>query len=503
MEGVRAEAFSLRSEALGMLLFLALALAVYAPSFAGGFVSDDVLYVQQNALLEMPPGAALVRLFQEPFFAVGNWAPVHHAFLYAERSLFGEAPLGYRIANVVLFAACAAALRRLAQRGGASRRGALLAATLFVVHPAALEAVAWINQSKTLLALLFALLALERWLAHLSAPATRRLTAALAFAVLALLAKSAVVLLPAVFVVAWWSHARGERRDALAVGLLGVFAAYVTLVNLQAQAVQGGIVAWFGGSPGATARILPGVLWRYLRMAVLPLDPVFCVQPEPIRSWLDPHAWLPLLGIAGAAALALLAARRDRRAWLALAWTGAMLLPVIQLVPMTTVYADRYLALALPGLLVPLAESVSRLRAWRTHPRAAAATAALVVLLLAGRSAWQARLWGQPEALFLQTVAAYPESRHGWTGLGGERHQHGALREASDAYRRALMIDPHDGHVHYLLARALLEQGAQAQALHHFEAAVRDGPRHPDIAWMQARIAELRSRHVVPREETE
>jgi hypothetical protein len=49
----------------------------------------------------------------------------------------------------------------------------------------------------------------------------------------------------------------------------------------------------------------------------------------------------------------------------------------------------------------------------------------------------------------------------------------------------------------------LLEQGAQAQALHHFEAAVRDGPRHPDIAWMQARIAELRSRHVVPREETE
>lgn len=501
MDEARAERLSLRSEALGFLLLLALAFAVYAPSLPGGFVSDDVLYVQQNELLDLPPATALPRILQQPFFA--NWAPVHVFFLYAERASFGETPLGYRIANILLFAACAGALRRLALRGGATARGALLAAILLVIHPAAIEAVAWISQSKTLLALLFSLLALERWLAHLRSPSAGRLVAVLVLATVALLAKGAVVLLPVVLAVAWYSHAGGRRRDTWAVALLGLLSAYVTLLNLHAQSTQGGIVEWFGGSAAATLRILPSVLWRYLRMTVLPWDPVFCVQPEPVASWLDARVWLPLFGIAVAVALCGLAARRDRRSWLALAWVAAMLLPVLQLVPMTTVYADRYLALALPGLLLLVAEPASRMRAWHAHPRAARSAAVLLVLLLAGQSAWQARLWAEPEALFLQTIEAYPSSRHGWTGLGGERHQRGALTEAADAYRRALAIDPHDGHVHYLLARLRLQQGASEQALFHLEAALRDGPRHPDVAWMRARIAELRGRGIAAHDDPE
>ena len=503
MDRARAGWPSLRSEALGVLALLSLALLVYAPSLRGPFTSDDVLYVQSNELLEMAPIPALVRLFQQPFFAVGNWAPVHQSLLYAERLLFGDATLGYRIVNVLLLVACAEALRRTAIRGGASRRGALLAAALLVAHPAVVEAVAWINQSKTLLALLFALLALERWLAHLEAPATVRLAAALAFGALALFAKSAVVLLPAVFAVAWWSHARGVRTSQGALAGFAVFAAYVALVNVQAQAAQGGVAGWFGGSPDATARILPEVLWRYLRMAVLPVDPAFCVQPDPVASWLSARVWLSALGIAAACALLGVAASRDRRAWLAIAWAAAMLLPVVQLVPMTTVYADRYLALALPGLLVVAAEAASRAGASRAHPRTAAAVAGLVVLALAGRSAWQARLWGDPEALYRQSVTAYPSSRHGWTGLGGEQHQRGALADAAQSYARALGIDPHDGHVRYLLARVRLEQGDAARALFELEAALRDGPQHPDAGWMRARIAELRGRGVVPRAEAE
>lgn len=456
-----------------------------------------MLYVEHNAVLELPP-AALLRTFHEPLFLVGNWAPVHVSFLYLENALFGRHPLGYRIANVVLLAACAAALRALAGRAGASPGGALLAATLFVAHPASVEAVAWISQSKTLLALLFALLALERWLAHLETPAASRLAAALALAALALLAKSAVVLLPVVFAVGWYTHARRVGPDVWAVALTMAFAAYVALVNVKAQGAQGGIATWFGGSPEATARILPAVIWRYLRMALLPYDPVFCVQPETVDSWLDGRVWLPLLGIAAALALAGFAVARDRRFGLAVAWVGASLLPVVQVVPMTTVYADRYLTMALPALLVLVAEPVARLRLWQERPGAGRLAASLVVLLLAGRSAWQARLWAQPEALFLQSVAAYPSSRHGWTGLGGERHQQGRLEEAAEAYQRALAIEPHDGWVHALLARVRLQQGEEPRALFHLEAALRDGPQHPDAAWMRTQVDRLRGQGVVP-----
>jgi tetratricopeptide (TPR) repeat protein len=287
------------------------------------------------------------------------------------------------------------------------------------------------------------------------------------------------------------------------VALLALFAAYVTLINLQAQGAQGGIVRWFGGSPGATARILPGVLWRYLRLALLPYDPVFCVQPDVIPSWLDLRVWLPLVCLAGALLVAGRAIATDRRFALAVAWAVAMLAPVVQVVPMTTVYADRYLAMALPGLLVLVLEPASHLRFLELRPGARRAAALLVLLLLGGRSAGQARLWAHPEELFAQSVAAYPSSRHGWTGLGAERHQRGALADASEAYRRVLALDPTDGHVRYLLARVRLQQHAAPQALFQLEAALRDRPLHPDAAWMRAQIEQLRAQGVVPADEPE
>ncbi len=499
MREVEPGALWLRSEILAFLLLLALAVAVHATSVSGGLVSDDFLYLEQNDLLEPPFAAALPRIIGEPFFA--NWAPVHVLFLYGERAAFGSSPLGYRIANVILFACCAFALRRAALRGGLLPGAALAASAVFTVHPAAVEAVAWITQSKTLLALLFSLLALDCWLAHLEAPSTVRLAGALALALLGLLSKGAVVLLPAVFAVAWWSHGKGERRDGWSVALLTVVAAYVALMNLRAQATQGGVVEWFGGSAAATARILPEVIWRHLRMAAVPVDPVFCVHPEPISSWANARVWGPLAGIAVCIVLACLAARRDRRSWLALAWVAAMLLPVIQLVPMTTVYADRYLFLALPGLLVLATESVARICRSRVDPRATLVAAAAVVAALGVRSALQAGLWAHPEALYRQSVTAYPSSRHGWTGLGGEHHRRGALDDAATAYRHALAIAPNDGHARSLLARVRLEQGAAEQALFHLEGALRDAPLHPDAGWMRDRIRELRGRGILPRDE--
>jgi tetratricopeptide (TPR) repeat protein len=402
------------------------------------------------------------------------------------------------VVNLLLLAGCGTALWRLGRRGGMSPGAALLAGALLVVHPAMVEAVAWINQSKTLLALLFALLALERWLAHLDGPSSARLGAALAFGTLAVLAKSAVVLLPGVFALAWVTHGRGAPRDGWAVVLLALLSGYALLMNVQAQALGGGVSSWFGGSPEATARILPSVVWRYLRMAVLPYDPVFYVHPLPIDSWIDTRVCLPTVAIAMAGALAIRAIRRDRRVGLAVGWIAAMLLPVLQLVPMPVVYADRYLAMALPGLLVLGAAWGADLPPLRRRTGLAWATASVLVLALGLRSAWQARLWARPEALFEQTVAAYPASRFGWTGLGGEQHQRGALDLAANAYGRALAIEPHDGHARYLLARVRLQQGANPAALADLEQALRDAPGHPDAAWMRAQVATLRERGVAP-----
>jgi len=490
----------------GLLIYATaavLAVAVYAPSLRAGFFSDDFLYIQEDPLLRLPAAEALPRLADARL--VGNWAPVHHEFLYGEWRLFGADPTGYRIVNLLLYAGCACALAAAARRAGLRRGAALLAGALLLLHPAAVESVAWISQSKTLLALLFGLLALERWLVHLIAPSGARLAAALSLAALSLLAKAAFVLLPGVFGVALLTHAPPGRRlrELPALACFGLFAAGVLILGVQAQQSQGGVVPWYGGSPAATARVMPGVLWRYLRLGLLPFDPLFGVDPPPPPRWSDVRVLLPAAGVALAAVAAGWCIVRERRLALAASWWGAALLPVMQLVPMTTVFADRYLLVALPGLLAPVACGIDCALA-HAPPRARSAAIAAIgaaLLGLAAVSAKQARLWAEPERLYAAATVAYPEGRIGWIGLGAEREKRGDFAGAADAYRRALRPASYQGHVWLLLGRVRLAEGWLGAALYDLEVGTRLAPDHPYADWARETAARLRARGVVPEED--
>ena len=77
---------------------------------------------------------------------VENYAPVHlllHAF---EWSLFGENVRGYHLVNLGVHALAALLLAIFFRRTGIPRNAALGAAAIFLVHPANVEAVAWISQ---------------------------------------------------------------------------------------------------------------------------------------------------------------------------------------------------------------------------------------------------------------------------------------------------------------------------------------------------------------------
>lgn len=475
------------------LLFTAAALLVYAPVLGAPFLSDDVLYLESNPTFALPFRAALRRVLLEPYFA--NWSPLHHALLWAEWRLFGAWAAPYHVVSVALHAGVAVTLAAAARRGGLSRGAALAAGALLLVHPAASEAVAWISQSKTLLCVGLSLAALERWLAHLAAPGRGRLAAALALGAAALFAKPAALPLPAVLWGAALVRRADWRRAALDLGPLVLAAAFVLARNLRAQALEGGVGEWFGGSPLATARILPWVAWRYVRLAVAPIGVVHGVQPAPASAF-----WGPLLAlaVAGAAVLALCRRRRERA--LGPLWFVLLLAPVLQLVPMPLVYADRYLYAALPGalwLVAQLGDEAAQ-AAGRRAARAIAAGGAALLLVFAAGTAARARVWSDPETLYREATRAFPLGPAGWTGLGAVLHRRGDLDGAAAAYRRSLALRPRDAQVRYLLARVRLRQGDRARALYDLEEALRLGPGHYESAWMARAAQRLRGRGVEP-----
>ena len=186
-----------------------MAIAAYWPVFRAGFIWDDDAHVTRAELQSLH---GLWRIW----FDLGStqqYYPVLHGAFWLEHRLWGDAPLGYHLANVLFHAtsAClfALALRRLAAPG------AWFAGFLFALHPVCVESVAWISEQKNTLSLVFYLLAAHAYL-HFDARRARGQRGgaglyllATGLFLLSLLSKTVTATLPAaLLVVAWWRRGR-------------------------------------------------------------------------------------------------------------------------------------------------------------------------------------------------------------------------------------------------------------------------------------------------------
>ena len=138
---------------------VAMVVAVYAPVWRAGFVIDDVRNLPANPALRSAEG--LRRIWFAPG-AVQQYYPLVYTTYWLECRVWGFHPFGYHLVNVLLHAANAVLVWRLAARLGLP--GSWLAAALFAVHPVEVDTVAWISERKNLLSLFYALASLLAYL---------------------------------------------------------------------------------------------------------------------------------------------------------------------------------------------------------------------------------------------------------------------------------------------------------------------------------------------------
>lgn len=455
---------------LGLLLLAATFLA-YRPAWTGQPLWDDDAYMAPPELRSI---SGLGHLWAHPSRKVQYYPLVHTAF-WLQSQLWADATVGYHLVNILLHGLCALLVVRILRR--LSIPGAWLAGGFFALHPVMVESVAWITELKNTLSGVLFLGAALVYVKFDRDRERKHYAFALVLFVLALLAKTSIVPLPAaLLVVFWWMRGRiGWRRDVvplLPFVAIGVAAGVAT--TWVERTFMGAAGADFGLGFAERCLIAGRAFWFYLYKLLWPANLVF-IYPRWHVDARVPWQYLPAVAFLITLLLFWRLRNRSRTPLSVLLYFAGMLLPALGFVSLYfsrySFVADhfQYLAaigpMALAAALVEKGAGVLRegTRGWAARVVGGALVSVLLVLT------WrQAGRYADVETLYRATLASNDECALAHNNLGLLLMNKGRDDEAMSHYQRALGIDPRFGDAHYNIGLLLAKSGRDDEALAHY-----------------------------------
>jgi tetratricopeptide (TPR) repeat protein len=447
---------------------LVLALFVYGPALRGDFIWDDDAHVTRADLRSFD---GLARIWFEPG-ATQQYYPLLHSAFWLEHKLWGDAPLGYHLVNVLLHAMAAtlfgAILRRLAVPG------AWLAAALFLLHPVCVESVAWISEQKNTLSLVLYLGAALAYLRFSGQRTFRNYFLATGLLVLALLTKTVTATLPAaLLVIGWWRNGRlAWRRDVVPLLPWFVLGAVGGLLTAHFERVLIGAEGADFALGFFDRLVLAGrVVWFYLGKLLWPANLIFFYPRWTIDAsiwwqWLFPFAALATLG-----GLVWWQRRRSRGPLAVALLFGGSLFPVLgffNVYPFLFSYvADHFQYQASLAVFALAGASLTRL------PRPVCiGVGASLSLVLAVLSSRQARIYRDVFTLYETTLRKNPAGWIAHTNLAIALVEANRAPEALPHCETALRLRPNYARGEHNYGKALNHLGRHAEAIPHLERAI-------------------------------
>jgi protein O-mannosyl-transferase len=431
-----------------LAIWLGLALSTWAVySQVGGFDFinyDDPVYVYQNSHVQ---GGLTLASVKWAFTSVvdGNWIPVTLLAHIFDARLFGMQSGKHHLVNVLFHALSAVLLYASLRRATGARSLSAFVAFVFALHPLHVGSVAWISERKDVLSTFFWILALYAYVRYTERPSLGRYLAVAAPFCLGLMSKPMLVTFPFTLWLldlwplrrAQWPRTIGEKVPLIA---LSAGASVVTYL------VQGS-AGFLSAIPLATR--IENVFISYLTYIGQMFWPsrfaVYYPYPPSIPAWQAAAAFAVVL------AVSVFAIRTWRTLpYLAVGWFWYLgtLVPVIGFVQVgSQAHADRYMYIPMVGLSVLVAWGAADIAAkWpRTKPTLAVAAVAACATCLA--LAWrEATYWRNSETLF----------------------------------ERALEVTRYNSVAENNLGMHFMTLQRNADAIAHFEAALRISPDYPD-----------------------
>ena len=483
-------------------LLVAAGIAVYANSFQGVFLFDDLQEIVENER---------IRRLWPPWELLGDRRPVVDLTLAVNYALGGLSEWGFHSVNVAVHILASITLYGLVRRTLARQTShnriqnnagslAFTIALLWLIHPLQTQSVTYLIQRAEALMGLFYLLTLYCVLR--GAESTRSgswyllsvLTCALGMGSKAVMvtAPVTVLLFDGVFLARSFGAAL-RQRWALYVGLATTWIILIlcgvagTILNPSKTGVTVGL-GFIGATPWEYALTQPGVLLHYLKISLWPHP--LCLD----YGWPLAQSAREIVGPAIVLAIVLAGTTWAliRKSWIGFvgAWFFVILCPTSSVIPIQDAAFEHRMYLPLAAVI-----SLTVLGVWWAigllSARYLASPAIRRVIagsLIAGAATPLAYLtvernrdYRSALIMWRDVVAKRSANPRGYYNLGKALDEAGQEAQAMRLYKQAIEVDPMYDEAYFGLGVLLARRGRPGDALEAYRQAIRLHPRNASV----------------------
>lgn len=442
------------------LIPVALALLSSAGTLWNEFATDDTQQVLSNVFIRDLKNLPLaftssvwsfvsldIAYAVQPYFR-----PLFSVLFTLNYAIFGTSPWGWHLVNILIHAAVTGFAFLVCREVTGDRKIALITASLFAVHPAHAESVAWVSGVTDPLMSLFLLPAFYLYLRHRERGGAHRLAFTALLFLCALWSKetAAALLLVVVYCELFHFPDAGPFRQRLlrAATYVGALLVPLAIYLLTRNVAMGGLLVKdeLRYPFGAALLTMPLATLKYLWLLTVPVGYSYQHFTPFVSSAAQLRFILPLALLAAVAVATALWGSRAVR--FGAVWFIAFLAPALASIrhfDPPYVVQERYLYLSLMGFCLVVALGINQVaRRWQLapSPRVAVALTAVLVVIWGALYARHGRFWHDTVSIFERCVVAEPDSPEAHSTLAGIYYAMGKTVAGEGHLQRALELDP-------------------------------------------------------------
>lgn len=476
---------------LSILIFVIVCLSqfVYLNSLSNQFVYDDEFTIVTNYFVKTWNNFPL--LFNSDYFKLSgelSYRPVVTLSYFIDYTLWKLNPFGFHLTNTLLHTLNSVLLFFLLKRIFNCQTTSFLTALIFSCHPVLTEAVNAVSYREDLLAATFFIAA---FLLYVKTSRDERSFSPAYFAsvacyLLGVFSKEMAITLPLLIFLYDLIFTKAQNlSNKLTRYYAGYILTAVFYLSMRFVVLHNPVeshVSYPEGSIFINFLTMSKVLASYMKLFFVPVTLCADYVIPYSTSLFDTSFILSLLLLVAVIVITYRLFFSSKILFFSVVWFFVSLLPVLNIVPIENIMAERYLCLPIIGFCMVTGNLMGRSQIKISYFNKYITSVTLLVLVLAifsFKTMKQNMVWKDQTVLWTNTARIFPDSFRAHNNLGNIYRNTGRLDEAIVELQHALSLYNDYIDAHNNLGVTYRKKGMLKEALQEYQRALQINPHYP------------------------